>query len=299
MQKSRLLGFLACALACTLWGCGFFFGKIAMEQVSVGHMVLYRFLFGALALSPFLITHATAFTRREWGLLLCSAFLGIPMQFLIQFKGLSLTTVSHASLMIGTMPVFLAVGAAVFAHERMDAVGWGAIAASACGAALIALGRTPGGHASLLGDALVVLSLFIALFWILLNKHLLQRHSAIVVTAWVVTSGTAMLTAFVFATEGPPPVAHLSLKTWLALIASGLLCTATTNFSWNWGISRVPASQAAVLINIEPLMGSLLGVLVLGEALGPSAWVGAALILTGALVLTTHSKTRVNTPAPE
>ena len=59
---------------------------------------------------------------------------------MIQFYALSITTVSHAALMVGTMPVILAVGAAVFAHERMDGVGWMALAGSTCGAALIALG---------------------------------------------------------------------------------------------------------------------------------------------------------------
>jgi drug/metabolite transporter (DMT)-like permease len=46
-------------------------------------------------------------------------------------------------------------------------------------------------------------------------------------------------------------------------------------------------------LNMEPLIGSLLGVLVLGERLGPSAWVGGLLILTAAVTLTTRSKTRV------
>ncbi len=59
------------------------------------------------------------------------------------------------------------------------------------------------------------------------------------------------------------------------------------------GDARVPASQAGVLLNMEPLIGSLLGVLVLGERLGPSAWAGGGLILAAAVTLTTHSKTRV------
>ncbi len=300
-RPHRTLGFLACALACALWGSGFFFGKIALTELGVGHMVFYRFFFGALALSPFLFTHPTHFTPREWRLLLFSAFLGIPLQFLIQFKGLSLTTVSHASLMIGTMPVILAIGAAVFAHERMDLTGWIAIAVSASGAALIAIGGRHGGHgqASVTGDLLVVLSLVIALFWILLNKHLLQSHSAIVVTSWVVVSGAAMLAVIVFLTSGLPPVAHISPKVWGALVISGIFCTATTTLCWNWGIARVPASQAGILINMEPLVGSMLGILVLGETLGPSAWVGAALILAAAIVLTTHSKTKVRAPAPQ
>jgi len=300
MPRTRTLGFLSCAIACAFWGSGFFFGKIALAELQVGHMVLYRFLFGTITLSPLLFTHDSKLNAKEWQILLLSAFLGIPLQFLVQFKGLSLTTVSHASLMIGTMPVILAIGAAIFAHERMDRIGWIAIAASTCGAALIALsGRHAlGNHASLTGDLLVVLSLVIALFWILLNKHLLIRHSAVVVTTRVVATGTLMLAAIVIPTEGWPPIAHLSPKVWAALIVSGTFCTALTTLAWNWGISKVPASQAGILINMEPLVGSLLGIFVLGETLGPTAWIGATLILAAAITLTTHSKTEVQIPEP-
>jgi len=60
----------------------------------------------------------------------------------------------------------------------------------------------------------------------------------------------------------------------------------------------VPASQAGVLLNMEPLMGSLLGVLVLHESLGPTARVGGALILIAAVVITTRSRTRVREQLP-
>jgi len=295
LEKRRALGFAACALASSFWGCGFFFGKIALAEMSFAHMVLYRFLFAMVVLLPLLVTHRPGLNRREWGLLLVASFLGVPLQFLIQFYALSITTVSHASLMVGTMPVILAVGAAVYAHERMDWVGWVALAGSTCGAGLIALGggaHSKGG-ATLTGDALVVVSLMIALFWILLNKQLMGRHSHIVVTAYGLLLGTLMLMIWVPVRYGMPPVAGVSVKAWLALAASGVLCTATTTLLWNWGMTQVPASQAGVLLNMEPLIGSLLGVIVLGERLGPSAWVGGGLILASAVTLTTRSKTRV------
>ena len=124
LERHKALGFGACAVASSLWGCGFFFGKIALTEMGFAHMVLYRFLFAMVALTPLLLTHRPGLNGREWGLLAAAAFMGIPLQFLVQFYGLSLTTVSHASLMVGTLPVVLAVGAAVFAHERMDGVGW-------------------------------------------------------------------------------------------------------------------------------------------------------------------------------
>jgi drug/metabolite transporter (DMT)-like permease len=298
--KRRALGFAACAAASCFWGCGFFFGKIALEEMSFAHMVLYRFLFAMPALLPLLIMHRPGLNGREWGLLTLASFLGVPVQFLIQFYALSITTVSHAALMVGTMPVILAVGAALFAHERLDGVGWAALVGSTAGAGLIALGGGEGssGGATLKGDLLVVVSLLIALFWILINKKLVERHSHLVVTAYGLGIGTLMLIVWVPLRYGMPPVASVSWKAWAALAASGVLCTATTTLLWNWGMTRVPASQAGVLLNMEPLIGSLLGVLVLGERLGPSAWVGGGLIVASAITLTTQSKTRVRETMP-
>lgn len=300
-QNRRVIGFAACALASSLWGCGFFFGKIALAEMNFAHMVLYRFFFAMIPLVPLLLTHRPGLNRREWGVLTAASFLGVPLQFLFQFYGLSLTTVSHAALMVGTMPVILAVGATIFAHERMDATGWLALAGSTTGAAMIALGgahRSGAGQASLKGDLLVVFSLAIALFWILFNKQLMERHSPVVVTAYGLLLGTLMLAVWVPLRYGAPPVAHVSLKAWLALAASGVLCTATTTLLWNWGMTKVPASQAGVLLNMEPLIGSLLGVFVLGEHLGPIARIGGGLILAAAVTLTTRSKTRVREELP-
>jgi drug/metabolite transporter (DMT)-like permease len=294
--KRRTLGFAACCLASAFWGCGFFFGKIALTEMGVGAMVFYRFFFATVALTPLLVTHRPNMNRREWGILLGASFLGVPLQFLIQFYGLSLTTVSHASLMVGTMPVILAVGAAVFAQERLDRIGWIALAASTLGAALIASGAHHAGRsqATVQGDLLVVLSLLIALFWILGNKQLMQRHSPIVITAYGTAAGMLMLCVAVPLLFGLPPLRHVSPRAWAALIASGVLCTATTTLLWNWGMTQVPASQAGILLNMEPLVGSLLGILILGEHLGPSAWLGGAMILAAAITLTLHSQATVS-----
>jgi len=289
---TRALGYGACALAGTLWGTGFYFGKIALTELSVGHMVLYRFLFACLGFLPML--RRPGLNRREWILLLTASFLGIPLQFLIQFYGLSLTTVSHASLMVGTMPVILAIGATLFTHERLDWKGWLALAGSTGGVALITMSRTQvrtAGGPTLVGDMLVILSLVIALGWILLNRHLVQDHSAVVVTAYGLLSGLAMLTVWVALVDGPPPVHGVSPKVWFALAASGLLCTATTTFLWNWGIHHVPASRAGVFLNIEPVMGSILGVELLGDKLGAGAWLGGGLIIAAAIVLTITGRT--------
>lgn len=303
-NSSRLqwLGYGACALAGCLWGTGFYWGRLALNEMSVEYMVLYRFAFACLGMAPLLLLrrNRVRFTSAEWRTLLISAFFGVPVQFLLQFHGLARTTVSHAALMVGAMPVLLAVAAAIFAGERLDLIGWFALFVSTAGAALIVLGgsRTHAarGEPSLGGDLLVVCSLFTALAWILLSKKLMQSHSPPVVTAYTILTGAAMLAVCVL---GPwliapvmhtnvaaPPFLHLSATAWIASALAGLLCTALTTFLWNWGIHHVPASRAGVFLNIEPALGSWLGVELLGERLGPFAWVGGALILGAAVTLT-------------
>jgi drug/metabolite transporter (DMT)-like permease len=308
-HRFRFLGYGACALAGTLWGTGFYFGRLALNEMSVEHMVLYRFLFASLGILPVALRNRVRLTAAEIRLLLLTAAFGIPIQFLLQFHGLALTTVSHASLMVGAMPVLLAAAAAVFAGESLDWFEWLALGGSTVGAALVVLGgsRVATGHETptFAGDLLVILSLFTALAWILLSKKLMESHSPRVVTAYTILSGTAMLIVIVLGpwaispithirAEGLP-VAHVSGTAWIALAISGVLCTATTTLLWNWGIHHVPASRAGVFLNIEPALGSVLGVELLGEKLGPYAWLGGALILVAAIALTS----RGNEPQPE
>jgi len=299
-RHRAFFGYGACALAGGLWGTGFYFGRLALNEMNVESMVLYRFLFASLGVLPAALMERARLSRAALRLLLLSAFLGIPVQFLLQFHGLALTTVSHAALMVGSMPVLLAVAAALFAGERLDLVGWSALVASTVGAGLVVLGahRNAGvrGGPSLAGDLLVVFSLCTALGWILASKKLMRHSSPTAVSSYTILAGTAMLAAWVlgrllmnpFLTNKMPlpPIASVSLTAWGALAISGLACTATTTLLWNWGIHRVPASRAGVFLNLEPVIGSVLGVTLLGEHLGPHAWSGGALILGSAVVLT-------------
>ncbi len=86
-------------MAGCLWGTGFYFGRLALNEMRVEYMVLYRFLFACVGMLPLVVANRRRFhlTASEMRTLLIAAALGVPIQFLIQFHGLALTTVSHAS----------------------------------------------------------------------------------------------------------------------------------------------------------------------------------------------------------
>jgi len=288
-RTSNARAFAALATAGCLWGTGFLFGKWALTELSVRQYVLYRFVFASIGFAPItwraMRNVETRIARQDYSLIFVAALLGVPVQFLIQFAGLARTTVSHASLMVGALPVLLAAGSALFAHEKVTKGRWSALFASMIGAGLIAFGASSGeGQASLSGDLLVVLSLFTAIAWILITQALMKsgRYSPVAASAYVITAGTLLLIAWVLATEGFPPI-HLSARTWMCVIASGILATTVTTYLWNWGLARVPASQAGVFLNLEPVVGAILGVLVLHDVLGSYSILGGVLVIGAAI----------------
>jgi len=293
-KRGTAIPLLALAAAGCLWGTGFFFGKIALTEMPVPAMILLRLAFACIGLLPIIFWDRPHFDRHEWGWVFAASVLAVPVLYLVQFKGLSLTTVSHASLMVGTLPMLLAIAAVVFSGERLHFGGWLALVASTVGAALIALSSKPGSslvHATIRGDLLVVLSMFAAIAWILISKRLMGRHSPLTVTAFVYWIGTLLLAVVVVTTSGVPTL-HYSTRAWIALAEQGFFATACATVLWNWGLKRVPASQAGIFVNLEPLVGAILGVSLLHDVLGLTALAGGALII-GAAVYFRYKPERV------
>jgi len=69
----------------------------------------------------------------------------------------------------------------------------------------------------------------------------------------------------------------------------GLAATAVAYILFTRALTRLPVSYGATLSLAEPLTASLLGVLVLGERLGPPQLAGAALVAAGLAILASRS----------
>jgi drug/metabolite transporter (DMT)-like permease len=275
------------AMAGCLWGTGFLFGKIAFREMTVVEDVTFRFVFACIIFVPIAIQRRSFLrernTRDVW-LLLAAAVIGFPVQFLVQFAGLNLTTVSHASLIVGTLPVLIALASVLFLRERLRGMEWGVLLLSPIGALLVALSSTNSMQregATFVGDLLVLLSMFAATAMILLSKHLMEKYDPLEITAWMALIGTVILLLWAAGSHGLR--FHFSWEVWAAAAAQGFLATAGAFLFWNSGLARVPASRAGVFLNLEPLVGTCLGVIVLHETLGWLGLAGGVMILGSAI----------------
>lgn len=279
---------LALALACALWGSAFLFAKLAFEELDPGHVLLYRFGLTAALLVPVVARGRPTPRPADWPLIAVTGFLCVPATMLIQFEGLARTTVTSASLLIGTGTPLLALAAVAVERERLGQIGWAAVGLSCIGI-VVMVGRPDDGGAWL-GNLLVFLSMVVATAWILLSRRLVRRYPPSVASAWVLIVGTITLVPLVWLREGSPPLL-LASRTWGSLFVLAVACTVVAFLLWNWAVDRVPAGRAAPFLNLEPVVGSALGVAILGDSLTASTILGGLLILTAAGLASLPDKT--------
>lgn len=126
-------------------------------------------------------------------------------------------------------------------------------------------------------DTAVVATLQTGLAALLLLALLAGSHLLL----WLLPSGQAP--ALVRLEAAP---LHLSARVALAITYMALVCTVVTFLAQTWAMSRMSATQAAVLFALEPLFATALAIAVEGEAEWPGArgGVGALLIVAGLLV---------------
>lgn len=87
-------------------------------------------------------------------------------------------------------------------------------------------------------------------------------------------------------------------STWVMFLGLGVFSTLVPFVCFYAGLRRLPASQAGIVATMEPVIAVLSAALVLHEGLRPLQWLGAALVLLGAIVSTRGTPSAPDAPAP-
>ena len=211
-------------------------------------------------------------------MLIAGAF-GYGGSVMVQNAGIGRTSVTHAALLIGAVPVLVAIIAAVWYRAVARPVAWFGFAVSLGGVGLVTTG-SGGGGASMAGDGLVLASLLLSAMVTVAQGRLLAGRDPIAVTA-VQFLGAALGSLPVAAVSEGVPAAPAGAGVVLAVVALALAGTLLPFTLFAFGQSRVSAEVAGAFLNLEPLVGAIAGAVVFGDPVGLVQAGGGAAILAG------------------
>jgi drug/metabolite transporter (DMT)-like permease len=211
MNTNRRLAVAALVGAGLLWGTTVPLSKLALEWLPTGWLTATRFGLAAAVLlavvqrtRPGLRAPGRPGRRAAWSVrVLASGAIGYGGSVLVQNAGIARTSVTHAALLIGAVPVLVAVIAALWQHTVARPVAWAGFAVSLAGVGLVTAAGG-GGGATLGGDGLVLASVVLSAAFTVAQARLLRGRDPVAVTAVQFLGAALGALAFSVITEGVP-----------------------------------------------------------------------------------------------
>jgi O-acetylserine/cysteine efflux transporter len=281
----KRLPIAALVVAGTLWGTTVPLSKDALEWAGPGWLTALRFALAAPVLGLLARRGLSRALRPE---VVLTGAAGYGLVILLQNAGIARTSATHAAILIGALPAMVAVLCVLLGLAPVRPLAGIGFASALAGVALVAGGGGAGGD--LLGDGLVLVSLFVSAVFTIGQSRLLEGGDVVAITAVQLGGAAVASTAAAVLLEGGPPVPAGAgdLAVLGALVVLGTLLPFTL---FAYGQSKVVPEVAGAFMNLEPLVGVAAGVLVLGEPFGVPQALGALAILAG-IGLSTRPQTQ-------
>ncbi len=289
-MRDKASAYLMLILSMLIWGSlALFVNNIGYSS---GEIVLARIISG---LAFLLIIYSFSKHKSGWTaikkqlpvMLISGAAMGFDWVTL--FASYRYVDASIATLCYYVEPVFVVIGSMIFFKQRLSA--WRAIgmAAAIAGMALVT-SAVMGGSDPVRGVILALVSGALYGCVVLFTKRF-KGLSGLEITIGQLFGALIVILPYALISHQGAWRAP-ELKEIVCMLSLGILHTGGALFMYFSAIQRLSVQSVALLSYIDPLSALGFAAVFLGDRLGASQWVGAVLILGGALVGELMSKRR-------
>jgi drug/metabolite transporter (DMT)-like permease len=274
---------MAIAVTVVLWASAFAGIRAGLRAYSPQSVALLRYLTASVVLAIYaLATKMPMPHPRDWPGIAVSGFVGFTIYNVALNVGERTIVAGTASLIIASAPVYVALLAVAFLHERLRALAWVGVAVSFVGAAVVAV--EPDQGIQLSPSALIVLAAAVAqAIYSVSQKPYLKRYSPLQFTACAIWAGTIFL--LIFAPELSKQISVAPVDATLSVVYMGIFPGVIGYVSWSYVLSRIPAARAGSFLFLIPVVAIAIAWLWLGELPALSALIGGVLIFAGIVLV--------------
>lgn len=272
-------------------------GKLTLASIPALPLAALRVACAALMLESIRrISRAESLAPGDHRRVLLYGLLGVSLNQVLFILGLSMTTAINATILTATIPVFTLGVAVVLKREDLTASAAIGVLLAGAGALVLIDVRSFDWHSRYArGDLLLLGNALAYSLYLVLSRPILAHYRVLTVVSRVFVYGAPPILLFALpalARFSPAAVTPLS---WASFAGVVLLCTVAPYVLNSWALARTGASRVAVYVFLQPLVASILAILVLKESLTLRTLAAGTLILAGLAV----SVARPRLPAEE
>ena len=292
-RKTR--GYLYILFAVSAWGSLYVAGKFVLETMPVTLLLTCRYLIGLTVLFfVFRKMPKAHIEKSDRKYILYIGGIAYYLAVALQLLGTQLCDASLASLLNSTNPIFMVLLAVPLLGERLSFKKVMSVLVTVLGAGIIIGGVATG---NILGIIINLGSVAAWSFGSLMMKKACCKYDPISVTIYSMTVGFifSLPTAIIELAVRDFQWASLTPATMIWVLYIGVVCTAGALLYWNKGLAILDAGTGSLFLPVQPLVSTLLGVLILGEIVTFQFLLGSIFVILGILYAVLPSSLKLNT----
>lgn len=289
-MNKTLIGLLCGLGAASIWGGMYVVSKVVLEIIPPFALVSLRLLLGILTLAIVLVMRGfPKISRRQFVQVVGIGFVGYGVSLSLQFVGTKLSTAANGSLVTSATPAFVLLFAWMLLREKITSRRLFALLLATFGVVAVIDPRSaqlnPGlffGNLLLFGAAITW-----ALYSALVRK-MTQSLDVLPFSLIAFLGGLPVVIpagAWELSTVG---VGEISLGIVGGVLFLGIISTALAMILWNNAFAILDAGAASLTFFAQPVVGTFLGWLFLGEEITPLFMIGGILIGIGLVISSTE-----------
>ena len=285
-QRTNRLPIAALLMAMVLWASSFIALKLAFQGFHP-MVVIFGRMFIASICFLFLIPSlkGNTYKRGDLKYILFMVICEPCLYFLFEAKALENTTASQAGMITAMLPLLVAISAGALLKEVVTKKTYAGFLLAIAGACLLSLGGTSSLAAPhpALGNFYEFVAMVCAAGYTIALKKLTERYNPFFLTAVQAFAGSVFYLPMVFFSSATFP-GTFALVPFLSIIYLGVFVTIGAYGFYNYGVSKIPASQASAFINLIPVFTVFLGWAILGEKFTLMQYMASALVFVGVFI---------------
>ncbi|PFY06461.1 DMT family transporter [Bacillus toyonensis] len=294
-MKQTILGAICLSLAASIWGGMYVVSKYVLDFIPPLTLVWLRFiiafvvLYGILKIAEKKQKKKVTIRKKDWLLFAWIGFIGYFISITCQFIGTKLSDAHTGSLVTSATPAFMVIFAAIILKEKLTARRLLSTIIATIGV-IIVIGWNIEIGSYFIGTIILVGA---AITWALLSiyvKIASARFSSLVITTYAIFFSLFFITPFMIWELQGASIGTVNTYVILGVLYLGVISTAGAFFLWNKGLELMDASIGSLFFFFQPIVGSLLGWLLLNETLNNNFFIGGILIICSVLITTFEKK---------
>ncbi|QKJ21331.1 DMT family transporter [Poseidonibacter lekithochrous] len=282
-KNFNLIGISSLIFAMFIWGSSFIGLKAAMVDLGPYTVIFLRMIIASFIFVFFIKQFLKyEFTKKDLKYILLLAIFEPCLYFLFEAKALQYTSASQAGMITSLMPLITAIAAGYFLQEIISRKLILGSALAMIGAVWLSVQATTTQSAPdpLLGNFLEFLAMICAAGYTIVAKYLTHKYSALFITAAQAFIGAVFFLPF-FIYEYFTLEMNFTVEAVSWVFYLGIVVTIGGYGLYNYALTKIDASKAAIFVNLIPVSTLILAYFILNEKLTSVELIASATILGG------------------